>query len=265
LVGQCLVIRLSAESLQEFRSSNVPAEYEGVGKHPLQSTLAGPEEIAKVASTAPKARHMKGNGCSKQSNMGLCVLVQRRMFTNRSNPLTDEVEDAPGRNNGKAVVEETENKQTQSRKTQEVLSKTEAATDQKPMPPTMVPPKFVPAMAEESGKRPATAKEGAKQSAAANVAVATPPAGYQGVLLQPRGTTNLGKKNGPVFIDMTNMDQSTLQQDSQLINLTTEEGKQSKGTHKIICKRYAGIIVAVLMGTCFLVILLLFICCSSRN
>jgi len=238
-----------------------------VGKGLFQTTTAGPKEVANVASTAPKTRRAERNECSKQCEF---VLVQRRMFTNKSNPLTDETEDAPGSNSGKTVVEETEDEQVQ-RTTQEVVSTAEAATDQKPMPPTWMPPPVaamaeegakwpaaakegakqparVAAMAEEGVKWPAVAKEGAKQPAVAKVATTTSPE-YPGALMQPQGTTNLGK-NDPAFMNMTKMEQNTLPKESRLINHTAEEVQKRNQQGFVMGEKLA--IVAMCLVCCLL-------------
>jgi len=81
--------------------------------------------------------------------------------------------------------------------------------------------------AEEGDKRPTVAEESAKQpdavevTAMSEVDAATPPAGHQGALLQHQGATELGKKNGPAFMNMTKMDQGTLPEDSRHINHKT--------------------------------------------
>mmetsp|Transcript_132001 Transcript_132001/g.263415 ORF Transcript_132001/g.263415 Transcript_132001/m.263415 type:complete len:188 (+) Transcript_132001:121-684(+) len=75
--------------------------------------------------------------------------------------------------------------------------------------------------ADEGAKQPGAAEEGAKHQDAIKVVVATPHEGHQGGLLQHQDKIKLGKKNGPAFMNMTKMDQSTLPKDSRHINHKT--------------------------------------------
>mmetsp|Transcript_131999 Transcript_131999/g.263410 ORF Transcript_131999/g.263410 Transcript_131999/m.263410 type:complete len:184 (+) Transcript_131999:93-644(+) len=74
---------------------------------------------------------------------------------------------------------------------------------------------------DESAKTRVAAEEGDKKQSAIKAVAATPQAGNRGALLQHVFKAKLGKKNGPAFMNMTKMDQSTLPKDSRHINHKT--------------------------------------------